>query len=193
MNTVKRLIPETDPLLTTKLDPFVWYDDHPEKAKEIHEQLIDTMYEFNGVGLACNQIGHPYRVFAMIHEGEPMTIFNPRITDISEDLVKMEEGCLTYPGLFVKIERPKSISVQFANYEGQIMQAYFSDLSARIFQHEFDHINGEVFFDLASNTDMNQGRRERKSYLRKMKKENSKLWQNHIKNKELKKNIQKTL
>ena len=159
MNTVKRLIPETDPLLTTKLDPFVWYDDHPEKAKEIHEQLIDTMYEFNGVGLACNQIGHPYRVFAMIHEGEPMTIFNPRITDISEDLVKMEEGCLTYPGLFVKIERPKSISVQFADYEGQIMQAYFSDLSARIFQHENEHMNGYIFTDLVSKMKLDRGKK----------------------------------
>ena len=76
----------------------------PDKAVDLQKKLIDNMLYYDGVGLSANQLGLPYRVFVMLHEGQPLTVFNPRVIQKSSDEVYMMEGCLSYPGLFIKVK-----------------------------------------------------------------------------------------
>lgn len=107
------------------------------------------MYEWNGLGLAANQVGVPYRIFAM--RGQPNFVcFNPKIVQPSEQMVELEEGCLTYPGLVVKIKRPQHVRVRFTTPNGDTRTETFTGMSARVYQHEFDHIEGLTFYNKAS-------------------------------------------
>jgi peptide deformylase len=108
------------------------------------------MYEYNGLGLAANQVGEPYRIFAMRGQPENFVCFNPRIVQPSEMEVVLEEGCLTYPGLLVKIKRPQHIRVRFQLPNGDTITKQFTGMTARVFQHEMDHLNGLVFFNRAN-------------------------------------------
>ncbi len=117
---------------------------------EFAKQLVAFMYEKNGIGLAANQAGVPYRIFAMRGAPENFVCFNPRIVDASEETVVLEEGCLSYPGLIVKVKRPKSIRVRFETPNGDTLTKQFTGMTARIFQHELDHLDGKVFYNQAS-------------------------------------------
>jgi peptide deformylase len=108
------------------------------------------MYEYNGLGLAANQVGEPYRIFAMRGQPENFVCFNPRIVQPSEMEVVLEEGCLTYPGLLVKIKRPQHIRVRFQLPNGDTITKQFTGMTARVFKHEMDHLNGLVFFNRAN-------------------------------------------
>ena len=189
---MKQLVPEdSDILHRTTIDIDI---DNPQiNLQELEEELFECMEHYNGVGLAANQIGYSYSAFAMLHEDTPMMVINPQIDNESDDVIMVEEGCLSYPGLYVKIKRPSSIATRYYDKDGQLLIGAFSELSARVFQHECDHIKGYVFHDLASQFHMKEARRKRVAYLRKMKKRNSVLWQSHLNNKKQKKDIQKTL
>jgi peptide deformylase len=108
------------------------------------------MYEYNGLGLAANQVGEPYRIFAMRGQPENFVCFNPKIVQPSEMEVVLEEGCLTYPGLLVKIKRPQHIRVRFQMPNGDTITKQFTGMTARVFQHEMDHLDGIVFFNRAN-------------------------------------------
>jgi len=108
------------------------------------------MYENNGIGLAANQVGVPYRVFAMRGSPENFVCFNPRVVQPSESLISLEEGCLTFPGLTVKIKRPQHIRVRFQTPNGDTLTKQFTGMTARIFQHEIDHLDGIVFYNRAN-------------------------------------------
>jgi peptide deformylase len=108
------------------------------------------MYEYNGLGLAANQVGEPYRIFAMRGQPENFVCFNPKIVQPSEMEVVLEEGCLTYPGLLVKIKRPQHIRVRFQMPNGETVTKQFTGMTARVFQHEMDHLDGIVFFNRAN-------------------------------------------
>jgi peptide deformylase len=187
------LIPEDDPYLLQPPNEFMWFEDEPDKAVDLQKKLIDNMLYYDGVGLSANQLGLPYRVFVMLHEGQPLTVFNPRVIQKSSDEVYMMEGCLSYPGLFIKVKRSKSIHVQYYDVERYQQQALFSDLSCRIFLHEFDHMQGRKFYEGASQLHIRDGKKKRYINLRKIKKNHGPLWQSHINNKEQKINFQKTL
>ena len=108
------------------------------------------MYDNNGLGLAANQIGLPYRMFVMRGEPENFACFNPRVVHQDNELVSMEESCLTFPGLVVKVKRPKSIRARFNMANGDTRSETFNGMSARVFLHEMDHLNGELFFNKAN-------------------------------------------
>lgn len=108
------------------------------------------MYESNGIGLAANQIGVPYRIFAMRGAPENFVCFNPKIVQPSEMVVTLEEGCLTYPGLLVKIKRPQHIRVRFTKPDGDTITKQFTGMTARIFQHEIDHLDGIIYYNKAN-------------------------------------------
>lgn len=114
------------------------------------QELVKTMYERNGLGLAANQVGYPWRVFAMRGSPENFVCFNPRIIQPSDAEVSLEEGCLSFPGLLVKIKRPQHIRVRFTTPNGDTRTETFTGMSARVFQHEMDHIYGIRFYDRAS-------------------------------------------
>ena len=106
------------------------------------------MFHHKGVGLSANQIGIEERVFVMmidIDAQETITCFNPRIIKESKDEVVMEEGCLSYPELFLDVVRPSEIVVKYEDEDKKIHKLNLVGLSARVFLHEYDHMEGIVF------------------------------------------------
>lgn len=143
-----KLIPADDPLLKTVLEDFD-FSNPPVDPEELSTQMVEYMRECEGIGLSANQIGLPHRVFVM--EGEPAyACFNPRIIMPGEELVMLEEGCLSFIGLNVKIKRAKSIKVRFQGPDGEVYTKTFTGMTARVFQHELDHLNGIVFYSRAN-------------------------------------------
>jgi peptide deformylase len=143
------LVNQNDPVLTKLCDVFN-FSNPPMDPFELARNLVKTMYDHNGVGLAANQVGIPYRVFAMRGSPENFVCFNPKIVQPSEMEIILEEGCLTYPGLLVKIKRPQHIRVRLTTPNGETLTKQFTGMTARIFQHELDHLNGIIFYNRAN-------------------------------------------
>ena len=111
--------------------------------------MVSLMRKEIGYGLSANQIGLPLKMFVI--EGEPAyAIFNPRITYYGDEEVLLEEGCLSYPGLSLKIKRPRFIRVRFQDPYGDFVTKQFDGISSRVFQHEFDHSEGVDFISRVS-------------------------------------------
>lgn len=118
----------------------------PEDPHQLVEQLLTIMNNNKGIGLSAPQIGKSYRVFVM--RGEPnFACFNPKILDSSEDITNLDEGCLSVPGVVAKVKRSNKIRVRFFTASGGAVTRYFEGLSAKVFQHEYDHLNGKLFID----------------------------------------------
>ena len=110
--------------------------------------LIDNMIHHEGIGISANQIGIWERAFAMVRDlenNEVMVCFNPRIIKSYSEEVEMEEGCLSYPELFLKIKRPYKIVVKYEDEDKKIHKIKLQGLASRVFQHEYDHMEGIDF------------------------------------------------
>ena len=110
--------------------------------------LIDNMIHHNGIGISANQIGIWERAFAMVRDlenNEVMVCFNPRIIKSYSEKVEMEEGCLSYPELFLKIKRPDKIIVKYDYVDKKTHKIKLQGLASRVFQHEYDHMEGIDF------------------------------------------------
>ena len=110
--------------------------------------LIDNMIHHNGIGISANQIGIWERAFAMVRDlenNEVIVCFNPRIIKSYSEEVEMEEGCLSYPELFLKIKRPDKIVVKYEDENKKIHKIKLQGLASRVFQHEYDHMEGIDF------------------------------------------------
>ena len=108
-------------------------------------RLQMTMKKFSGIGLSANQCGVMARVFIIGHEDFSIVCINPRVIGQSVEMIKTEEGCLSFPGLFCKIDRPVWVDVAFVNEKGQPIQTRLEGVTARCFLHELDHMNGVKF------------------------------------------------
>ena len=141
---IRDLVKSDDTILHRKIQPCgVNLDRH-----FISKTLIANMLHYDGVGLSANQIGMDVRAFAMIRDIEYNDIivcFNPRFIKRYDDDVWCEEGCLSYPDEFIKIRRPDRIVVKYEDEEGRDHKIKLSGFAARVFQHEFDHLNGIDF------------------------------------------------
>ncbi len=141
---IKHLISSDDPLLHKKMKKCSYNLDRSKLSYTLNE----NMFHYNGVGLSANQIGIEERAFVMmidIDAQETITCFNPRIIKESKDEVVMEEGCLSYPELFIEISRPCSIIVKYEDEGKSIFKRRLDGYIARIFQHEYDHMEGIDF------------------------------------------------
>ena len=110
--------------------------------------LIDNMIHHNGIGISANQIGIWERAFAMVRNlenNEVIVCFNPRIIKSYSEEVEMEEGCLSYPELFLKIKRPDKIIVKYEDENKKTHKMKLEGLPSRVFQHEYDHMEGIDF------------------------------------------------
>ncbi|MEL6106046.1 MAG: peptide deformylase [Planctomycetota bacterium] len=121
------------------------------ELKRIAAEMLDLMYESNGVGLAANQVNLPLRMFVINPtgtrgEGEEYVILNPEI-QFPKGNETAEEGCLSLPGLTGDVIRPKSIRVSAFDISGKPFEATLEGFLARVFLHEFDHLDGTLFFD----------------------------------------------
>ena len=110
--------------------------------------LIDNMIHHEGIGISANQIGIWERAFAMVRDienNEVMVCFNPRIVKSYSEEIEMEEGCLSYPDLFLKIKRPDKIVVKYEDADKKTHKIKLQGLASRVFQHEYDHMEGIDF------------------------------------------------
>ena len=118
-------------------------------------EMMGLMYEAKGLGLAAPQVAVPYQLLVMNITGDPKqpereeVFLNPKIIE-RKGTVEDEEGCLSFPGLFQKIRRSKTIKVQAYDLKGNLVEKVISDLEARAWQHEIDHLNGVLFIDYIS-------------------------------------------
>tara|TARA_A100000164_G_scaffold64740_1_gene53403 strand:+ start:736 stop:1503 length:768 start_codon:yes stop_codon:yes gene_type:complete len=161
------LIPPTDPRLLMRIAPYT--DDmlkefKIEDRKDLSKKMYNSMVKYGGIGLSCNQVGLPFRMFVMgghpqIEDGKVRNCFNPLINDVSPETVLMKEGCLSYPFLFLSIKRPKWVNVKYTDENGETIDEYLHGMSARIFQHENEHMNGYVFTDLVSKMKLERGKK----------------------------------
>ena len=141
---IKDLINNTDTLLSRRVNNCSYNLDRSELA----QTLVESMLHHRGVGLSANQIGINERAFAMVSDIETMqviVVFNPKIIKQYSKKEKMEEGCLSYPETFLEIERPWGIVVKFEDEEKTVHKVKMEGLMARIFQHEYDHMEGINF------------------------------------------------
>ena len=156
------LVAEDHELIKTKLDEFNFDKDDAEK---LEDALINCMDFYRGLGLSANQIGINARAFAMVHEEQPMVMFNPKVVSATEEKYLAKEGCLTWFGLFPKVARPQGVTINWKDKEGNEFSGSFIDLSARIILHEYDHLNGYTFFDRAKPMHMSQAKKRIKIYI----------------------------
>lgn len=126
----------------------------------IERDLIKLMLEYRGIGLAANQVGMDCRAFAigsnsMNQFRSPMVIFNPSIISSSDNVTGYKEGCLSFPDLFLQINRPSSIEVEYWDSKGRRHLSELHGLDSRCFQHEYDHLDGICFVDKVSKLKLN--------------------------------------
>jgi len=141
---IKDLINNTDTLLSRRVNNCSYNLDRSELA----QTLVESMLHHRGVGLSANQIGINERAFAMVSDIETMqviVVFNPKIIKEYNKKETMEEGCLSYPETFLQIERPYSIVVKFEDEDKKVHKIKMEGLMARIFLHEYDHMEGINF------------------------------------------------
>ena len=162
VDMIYKLLPKEHPFVHTAMPEFVDSDTSDISRKKIADDLAETMRHFGGIGLSANQVGLPYRVFVMGDNDNFAVCFNPKILVESENFIPIEEGCLTYPGLFVKIRRPDWVEVEFEDENGEKHNDTFEGLMCRVFQHEMDHMNGIDFTSRAKKMDLNIAKRKLK-------------------------------
>jgi len=165
---MRNLVLEDDPILRKRCQPFD-FDNPQEDPKKLTEELVEAMYKYEGLGLSACQIGVDLKVFSMISDDNPIVCFNPRITEYSEETTYMREGCLTFPGLWFPIQRAHGVNVTFANEEGENMSGTFVQLTAKVFQHEYDHMLGKLYVEYASDYMMRNARKKQILWKRKRK------------------------
>lgn len=169
---VYELVDKNDPILKTPTELFN-FDNPPLDPQELFENLKETLIETKGIGLAANQVGLPYRVLVAGHHSQPdeiAVLFNPRIVDYSGEQQYGEEACLSFPGIFMKVKRFDTIRVRYQLEDGQTDTKALDGFSARIIQHEVDHLDGLTFFDRANRYHREQAINQKRKLERRMKK-----------------------
>jgi peptide deformylase len=122
-----------------------------QDLRSLARDMLETMYDAPGVGLAAPQVGAMKRLIVMdcIKDGppEPMVLLNPQVIWSSEDLSAYEEGCLSIPDQYAEVKRPALVTVQWLDLEGASQERTFEGLWATCVQHEIDHLDGKLFID----------------------------------------------
>ena len=154
------LLEKDHPLVHSELPEYV--DSDEVNRKEFSDSMVESMKHWGGIGLSANQVGFSHRMFVMGDNDHYICCWNPKIVVESEDKTPIEEGCLTYPGLFVKIRRPDWIEVEFEDENGEKHSDTFEGLMCRVFQHEMDHMDGIDFTSRAKKMDLNIAKRKLK-------------------------------
>lgn len=159
-----KLVPEYSDILLAPTERFN-FENPPCDPIELANDMINIMRDSQGVGLTANQIGLPYSVFVM--EGDPAWVcFNPKIITVSAENIVLQEGCLSYPDLHVKILRPERVKVRFTTPSGVTTTKSFDGWHARCVFHEMDHIEGKLFYKRATMIQMEAARKLKKTIIR---------------------------
>ena len=148
--TIRPILIHPDPRLKTLAEPVA---EVTEDLRELASDMLETMYEAPGIGLAAPQVGMMKRMLVMDcvkeegAEPRPMVLINPEITWASEERAVYEEGCLSIPDQYADVERPVEVEVRWTVLEGREQSERFDGLWATCVQHEIDHLDGKLFID----------------------------------------------
>ena len=160
-----KLVYAPDPILKKESLEIPQVDEHHRK---LIKEMYEVMYKANGVGLAAPQVGENLRIFiidagAREEEKKPITMINPRLLSLGNEIVPYEEGCLSFPDHFAEIDRPDELTIEYIDENNNKKKLITNGFASRIIQHELDHLNGILFVDHLS-------RLKRDIIIRKMKK-----------------------
>jgi peptide deformylase len=138
-----------DPILRETAKPVERIDD---ETRRLLDDMLETMYDAPGVGLAGPQIGISRRILVMDpstkeERPEPLALINPEILEFAGEMQIGEEGCLSIPEIYAEVERPAWVQVRYVDREGKVAERRFEGRPAIILQHEVDHLNGVLFID----------------------------------------------
>lgn len=147
--TIRPILTAPDPRLKAVSEPVAKVDD---EIRKLADDLLDSMYAADGIGLAAVQVGVPKRMLVMdiaqANGGrEPMVFINPKILWASEEMAKAEEGCLSVPEIWDDVERPAKIRAEYQDRDGKVQTLEADGLLACCLQHEMDHLDGVLFLD----------------------------------------------
>ena len=150
--SILKIIKEPDPILRKKSQPV---DKVDENIQHLMNDMLETMYQAPGIGLAAPQVGILKRIIVIDiakddEQKKPLYIVNPKIIWKSEEVITREEGCLSIPGYFAKITRPSKCKIQYLDYNGNKQEDEVNNLLSTCIQHEVDHLNGILFVDYLS-------------------------------------------
>lgn len=141
-----------DPRLRAVADPVEKVDD---RIRQLAKDMLDTMYDAPGIGLAAPQIGEMKRIVVMDlakedEPAEPLVMINPEILAISDETITTEEGCLSIPELYYDVERPAEVTVRYTDLDGNTVEREAKERLAICVQHELDHLDGVLYIDYLS-------------------------------------------
>jgi peptide deformylase len=152
--TIYKILTEPNPILRQVSQPIDFVTD---EHRQLMDDMLETMYDAPGIGLAAIQIGKPLRIIVMdISDSEnnepknPLYLVNPEIIETSETVKPYKEGCLSVPEVFDTLERPETITVRYLDYHGNQQTIHADGLLAVCIQHEMDHLAGILFIDRLS-------------------------------------------
>ena len=152
--TIYKILTEPNPILRQVSQPI---DCVTDEHRQLMDDMLETMYDAPGIGLAAIQIGKPLRIIVMdISDSEnnepknPLYLVNPEIIETSETVKPYKEGCLSVPEVFDTLERPETITVRYLDYHGNQQTIHADGLLAVCIQHEMDHLAGILFIDRLS-------------------------------------------
>ena len=151
--SLRSILIHPDARLRKKCELVVNFD---SKLENLTQDMLETMYDAPGIGLAAPQIGVMLQVFVMDcalkdERPNPLILINPSILWHSEETSVHSEGCLSIPEQYEEVTRPKSVKVSFQNVKGVVSEISFEGIEATCSQHEIDHLNGKLFIDYLSN------------------------------------------
>ena len=173
---IYKLLPPNDERVLSSIAEFDierFKDEEKIELKEFVDNMFATMKQYGGIGLSANQVGKPYRMFVMgdhpnIKEGKKWVCINPKITNVTKDLIRYKEGCLTFPFLFLDIERPQKIKVKYLDENLETKEEVMDGIVSRCYQHELDHMNGKVFTELVSKLKLDMAMKKRDKEIKKV-------------------------
>lgn len=143
-----KIYTDNDPVLRKKAEPVKKLDN---ELRETMISMLETMKHHNGIGLAAPQIGLSKRIIVFDTTGHPGGnmgfMVNPRLSDVSSEHEPMKEGCLSLPGRKVEVDRPVVIEVDYYNLSGKPCKTKFFGVTAKVIQHEIDHLDGKLMVD----------------------------------------------
>ncbi len=151
-----------DPVLKTRAAPVETFD---ESLARLAQEMLATMHEQEGVGLAANQVGRLKRVLVAAVEDQEYVIVNPTIEERARSTEKDLEGCLSIPGIQVEVERPTAVTVSGQDASGAPLRLEASGLLARVLQHEVDHLDGVLILDRTDRQSRKDAMREMRERL----------------------------
>ena len=155
------LYKEDDPVLKQQAE--LWDFENHVNAAVIEREMLELMRASNAIGLAGNQVGLLRRVFVMkLSDGREIGCFNPWIMFGDNDQIEGEEGCLSFPNLWLKVKRHNKITAAYLDNTGKNCIIELEGLDARCFQHELDHLNGITFTEYVSNLKLQMARKKQR-------------------------------